>query len=244
MSTCRKKPQNTKIQVSWTTADLGGKQVIWPPCALFSPVIKGNHLSISATARLLIPHCSQSALRSWAGRQRLGTRSNKGNAVFWNITTTQLARSLSIILQSWWALKRDSLLPYYELLGFSINIGAKVIFPCSFLKKKKKAVRPKVAAGEWNQCSTVRERLLLPASHPQALSHHGPQIASSISAESQGLDIKNSSTLRHGDDNGKGREEIKVLHQLGHDTGPKTSCCFLTPRLKKHPKQQKSGGWG
>lgn len=46
-----------------------------------------------------------------------------------------------------------------------------------------------------------------PAPHPQVLAHHGARIPSSIPAGSQDFDIKNSSTLRHGGDDGKGRDK-------------------------------------
>lgn len=72
-----------------------------------------------------------------------------------------------------------------------------------------------------------------PPPHRQVLSHHGPQIPSSISAESQYLDIKTGSNLRHGDDDCRGREEIKVLCQLGHDTGTNLAAASLHQDYEK-----------
>lgn len=76
-----KKIKSTKIQVVWTTNDVEGKQVIWPPCILFSPLIKGNFKFLPVHKVLWDLELEGKDLSTW---------SRKGNAVFWNITSTQL----------------------------------------------------------------------------------------------------------------------------------------------------------
>lgn len=107
----------------------------------------------------------------------------------------------------------------------SRNIGARVILPCWLKKHKKslKSARPEVAAAEWNKCSSQRKTTSssFPTPYPQKFL---TQTSSNISIASQGFGIK--IIQLKGMEMMAAKEEIKVLHQLGNDTGPNSAATF------------------